>query len=489
MLGDHDYLHVDLTRANYKLLDLRAQVAVGEPSKAKLYPMKAGPGFYQNLIDQFPTEKDAILKYRDLVQDAAGSFISVVILKLLPRRLVSFLVKTGLPRLVMTFFRKGYATRTVQEVLDELTNNQELKLVLCYIYGDYGLAPRDAPFALHAAIVAHYQDGAYYPVNGSSEIAYHMIKEIHKGGGKVLVQSSVSQILCDSDGTAVGVRVGKNELDIHAKYIISNAGVVNTFQKLLPEKVAKASNVYPLIEKVGQSYAFITAFIGVEGSAAELNLPEGNIWWHDGQDINTLLDSYLNLRADELESANIPFAFISFPSSKDPEWDKKFPGKSSILSVTLAKWDWFKEWKDEKLRHRGDRYEDLKDLFGKKMWQQCVDLFPLIDGKKVYMEVGTPVTNQHYLACPKGEMYGLDQRASRFSLEVIGTLRQDTDIKGLYMTGQDTFSCGFIGAFVSGVFCTSKILNRDVYEDLNQLTKHITEDHSATNGVSHKKNE
>ena len=51
------------------------------------------------------------------------------------------------------------------------------------------------------------------------------------------------------------------------------------------------------------------------------------------------------------------------------------------------------------------------------------------------MEVGTPVSNKYYLGAPSGEMYGLDQGKNRFSPEVIATLRPDTDIPGLYLTG------------------------------------------------------
>ena len=55
--------------------------------------------------------------------------------------------------------------------------------------------------------------------------------------------------------------------------------------------------------------------------------------------------------------------------------------------------------------------------------------------QKIYMEVGTPVSNKYYLGGPSGEMYGLDQTLSRFSPEAIAALRCDTDIPGLYLTG------------------------------------------------------
>ena len=55
--------------------------------------------------------------------------------------------------------------------------------------------------------------------------------------------------------------------------------------------------------------------------------------------------------------------------------------------------------------------------------------------QKDYIEVGTPVSNKYYLGAPSGEMYGLDQGLNRFSPEAIATLRSDTDIPGLYLTG------------------------------------------------------
>ena len=42
-------------------------------------------------------------------------------------------------------------------------------------------------------------------------------------------------------------RGGKIEVDIHAKYIISDAGVVNTFKTLLPQEVAQKSCMFFLL--------------------------------------------------------------------------------------------------------------------------------------------------------------------------------------------------------------------------------------------------
>ena len=57
-----------------------------------------------------------------------------------------------------------------------------------------------------------------------------------------------------------------------------------------------------------------------------------------------------------------------------------------------------------------------------------------------YLDVGSPVTNKYYLNAPKGEIYGLDHTAKRFgSPDIMMTLRPETDIPGLLLTGRGSF--------------------------------------------------
>ncbi|GFS02439.1 all-trans-retinol 13,14-reductase [Elysia marginata] len=478
-----------------KMDDAFDTVAVGPSGSAERFPMKTGKESYtQNLIAMFPKEKAAIEKYMELIYDASPSFFGVVLLKVLPWPIARLLVATGLYKILFKCYRKRYTERTLQEVLDELTDDSKLKMILSYICGDYGVFPNEVPFILHALVVKHYVGGAWYPAGGTSEIAFHMVQSIQNLGGRVLVQAPVTEIVCNSKGRAVGVKVAKMDTTIQAKIIISDAGVVNTFKSLLPQQVAQASRIYPLISKIGPSCSFITTFIGVEGSPSELKLPAGNVWHFNSEDINKTMSEFLQVKGDHLEDVEIPLGYISFPSAKDPEWEKKFPGKSSVLIITLASWEWFKEWKEEKLRHRGDRYETIKDTIGRKMWEQCVDLFPQLEGKKVYMEVGTPVTNQHYLACPEGEMYGLNQGAVRFQPDVAMKLRAQTDIPGLYLTGQDIMTCGFTSALIMGLMTAGEVLHLNLYNDLLKLRKTLKAvDQAAaapaSNGTTSKKSD
>lgn len=73
------------------------------------------------------------------------------------------------------------------------------------------------------------------------------------------------------------------------------------------------------------------------------------------------------------------------------------------------------------------------------------------------------------MVCSAGEMYGVDHDLKRFTPEGTVALRADTAIPGLYMSGQDVFTCGFAGATFGGLICASAVLNRNVYVDLMKL--------------------
>ena len=126
-----------------------------------------------------------------------------------------------------------WADRTTREVLEELTSDQRLIAVLTAQFGDYGLPPAESSFAMHALLVHHYFRGGYYPVGGSGVIAESIIPVIERAGGLVLINAEVAQVVVE-DGRAVGVQMAADGRVIRAPIVISDAGVLNTFDALLP---------------------------------------------------------------------------------------------------------------------------------------------------------------------------------------------------------------------------------------------------------------
>ena len=329
---------------------------------------------------------------------------------------------------------------------------------------------------MHALLVNHMLNGPYYPRGGASEIAYHMVPVIQRAGGSVLVRVKVKEILLnDTKTAAVGVRVvkGDKEFEIYAPTIISDAGIVNTYKKLLAPEVTKKFHMDHVFKQVKPGLPLLSVFIGLEGTKEELGLKATNVWAFTESDLDASLKKYINLTPEEARNSPVPLIFVSFPSSKDPTYNDRYPGKSTCAIVTVAPLEWFDEWKDEQVMHRGDEYESLKKDIGKQMWHQVLEMYPHLEDKVEYFDIGTPLSNQFYLGSSSGEVYGLDHDKQRFSLNTLAQLRSETPIPGLYLTGQDAFVCGFSGAMYGGLFCVSTILKRNLIADLMRLKSEL----------------
>uniref|UniRef100_A0A8C8B694 All-trans-retinol 13,14-reductase n=1 Tax=Otus sunia TaxID=257818 RepID=A0A8C8B694_9STRI len=360
----------------------------------------------------------------------------LVALKMLPRALAALLGRSGLLRL-SPFCR--LAPRSLKDVVD-------------------GVVPSRASFSMHSILVNHFLCGAWYPKGGAGEIAFHTIPVIRKTGGNVLGKAPVQRILLDPQGRACGVSVKKGQdlVNIFAPIIISDAGIFNTYERLLPAEARALPGPFqpgwfcdPVHQNPPQTSASLRR-----------------------------MSRYLASSREEA-AKNIPFLFVTCPSSKDPTWEMRHPGKgrspttNTLLENFFAKYEWFEEWKDKPANKRGDEYEELKKTFVDAIMQAVVKLYPRIEDRIEYVSGGTPVTNQHYIASPKGEMYGVDHNIPRLQPEAIVTVRAQTPVPNLYLTGQDLCLGGFMGALQGAFICASAILKRNLYIDVARLKKRV----------------
>lgn len=444
------------------------QIGLGDESRK--YPVATGTEAWKNLLyKQFPDETKAIDKYFELL--AASSKTSTIhgAMKVIPLWLVKIILFTGVLKFVTNIFRPEYTISTL-DLVEGITSNKDLQAVFMYCWGDYGTPPSKSNFTMQAALNRHFMKaGAHYPIGGASEIAYNIIPVIEKSGGRVLVRVSVTDIIAKG-GKACGVKVikVKETYEIFAPMIISSAGLYNTFERLLPRELAEKSYYSKICKELKPGVGAMNVFLGLNKSKEELGLKRQNMWAFTTNELNKNGEDYFNLSVDEAMDAEIPLLFISFPSAKDPEW-ANHPGrenKSTVAIVTLANWEWFKQWEDKPLKKRGDSYDEVKNSIGHKMIEQTCQLYPQIRDCIDFTEIASPVTNKHYIAQPHGEIYGLDHGIERFDPLMVAKLRPKTDIPGLFLTGQDILSCGFTGALFAGVLGAQAALGRNVMGDL-----------------------
>jgi all-trans-retinol 13,14-reductase len=410
----------------------------------KVFNAVAGKSaFRDNLVRQFPDEARAIDQYMALLARSGEALSAFGMGRGLPRWMARSVASPWL-----AWKRRGAFRRTTWEVLSELTQNKDLIATLCGQWGDMGMPPKRSPFMAHAMIARHYLYGGYYPVGGAWRIAETIIPKIQAGGGEVFTYAEVAEILVE-DGRARGVRM-KDGYRIDCGCVISSAGVDNTFNRLLPAAVARRAGYDERLATVQPSLGHIGIYVGLHGTAAELGLPRTNYWIYPSNDYDAAVDAFV---ADP--DAPFPVVYISFPSAKDPDYENRHPGTSTIEIVAPAPFEWFEKWRDETWGKRGDDYEALKRQFGERLMAVLYDKVPEARGKVDYYEVSTPLSTNWFGGYRRGELYGLAHTAERFEQD---WLRPKTTIPGLWLTGQDILTCGVTGAMMAGLITTTAMV-------------------------------
>ena len=398
--------------------------------------------FRDNLVRQFPAEEQGIDRYMQLLKQVSGALYAHSMERVLTpwqRRLATPILKWKKPSVLY---------RNTHDVLSELTDDPDLVATLCGQWGDMGLPPKQSAFMVHAMIARHYLYGGFYPTGGSWQIAEHIIPKIQETGGEVFTYALVKQILLE-EGIVTGVEMADGHR-IECGCVISSAGIGNTFDGLLSRKTVKNAGYEKDLSSVRPSFAHLGVYIGLKHTAEELELPKTNFWIYPGNDYDAAVDEFVKDK-----NAPFPVVYISFPSAKDPDYLRRHPGTATIEIVAPAPYAWFEQWQGSTWGKRGDDYEAFKKELGERLMQHLYDKLPQLEGKVDYFEVSTPLSTSWFSAYQHGELYGLDHTSERLQQDWLGPR---TRIPGLWLTGQDTLTCGVTGAMMAGMLTTMAIV-------------------------------
>ena len=334
--------------------------------------------------------------------------------------------------------------RTTSEVISDLITDPKLAAVLSAQWGTYGGKPTEASFGVHALIIGHYLEGAYYPVGGAAAIAKGLVPVIEAAGGRARAGTPVTDILLE-DGKAVGVRTSSGD-EFRAPVIVSGVGAGETVKHLLPPDVRQQAWASE-IATYKPSICHFQIFLGLEGDIAALGANRANHWYYDSWDTNDAIWS-------TAEDDPVPMLFVSFPTLKDPAHD---PGPSNRHTAELLVWaDWSSvaEFAAQGTEALASEWADFKQGIESRLMACFAAKFPALAPLVVYQELGTPLATASFTGHEKGAFYGLETTPRRILSDALSAR---TPVPGLFLTGQDVMTPGIAGALAGGLLGAAAI--------------------------------
>lgn len=398
----------------------------------------------ETLSKKFPKEKKGIKKYLQLVRKVSEQIY------LIPK-MSGLLDNITIP--YRTRHLGKYGLFSLKRVVGWHVKDPLLQKVLNVQCGDHGLSPAKASFPLHCALMAHYFQGGFYPMGGGAAIVKAMTKTIKKYKGVIRTCTGVKRIIVDKNTAnkklfATGVELDNGEIII-AKRIISNTDPTATYTMVGVENLSK--KLQSKLADTKYSVTSLMFFLIVDMDLRNAGLDSGNIWMMPDKDMDSLQEDISN--TDSLETEEFSGLFISCSSLKDPS---SYDGRHHTVEVvTFIDYDAFttainNEGKDSAA------YKSFKERLCKKLLNTMEKVVPGIKENMVTIEMGTPLTNEHYLRATKGNVYGTEKgffQTGPFSFTA------KTEIENLYLCGASIMAHGVAGAAYSGVKTAAIILN------------------------------
>lgn len=398
----------------------------------------------ESLSKKFPKEKKGIKKYLNLVRAVSDQ------LYLIPK-MKGFRDNITIP--YRTRHLGKYGLFSLKRVVGWHVKDPLLQKVLNVQCGDHGLSPLKASFPLHCALMAHYFQGGFYPMGGGAAIVKAMTKTIKKYNGVLRTGIGVKRIIVGKNDTAkkfiaTGVELDNGEL-LTATRIISNTDPTATYKMVGLENLSK--KLQEKLFKTKYSVTSLMFFLIVDMDLRNAGLDSGNIWMMPDKELDNLQEDIG--KVGDMEQEDFSGLFISCSSLKDPS---SFDGRHHTMEVvTFIDYDAFTAAMNNAAKD-GAEYTILKERLCKKLLRTLEKVVPGISENIVTIELGTPLTNEHYLRATRGNVYGTEKgffQTGPFSFTA------KTEIENLYMCGASIMAHGVAGAAYSGVKTAAIILN------------------------------
>ncbi|MBS1598045.1 MAG: NAD(P)/FAD-dependent oxidoreductase [Bacteroidetes bacterium] len=389
--------------------------------------------FIRKLSADFPDEENAIRKYCERIREVCSKF-------------------------PMYNLRTGGAYEEKEDELgidaktyiESLTANKKLRAVLAGNNILYAGQANKTPFYVHALILNSYIESAWKCVDGGSQIAKQLAKNIRKYGGIVKNHAEVKKIV-DENGTISHVELADGS-KVHAKYFISDMHPAKTLEITTSSLIKNAyRNRIKNLENSISSFSLNIVF-----KKNSFRYSKQNYYYHRKNHVWTMGD---------YTEENWPLGYaIFFPATSG---QKEYAEGMTIF--TYMKYEDVAEWEKtfntvSAKEERGDSYEAFKKKKAERLLDVVEEKFPGLRTHIKTYYTSTPLSYRDYIGSDDGSMYGI-VKDYKDPLKTLIAAR--TKLPNLYLTGQNLNLHGILGSAISSlVTCAVFLGNEDFVEKI-----------------------
>lgn len=370
--------------------------------------------FERNLRSTFPDEQHQITSIMDNLRYVAKKIHQLEIL--FSKKIDASILELSKP------FGK---------ILTELKCSPGLRAVLGVPCSWIGVPLESCPSFYHHIVLATYLFSSWRLKCSGSEMADAFVKRFKSLGGKILPGSEVKKVRINSR-IVEGIQLKSGEI-LRAPIVI---GAIHP--KMLLEMLPKGATRPSYRKRILQ----LENTIGILGLVVEV---------------------------DAISHKEIPYNIFKVDTDKYGKiTDIKFyqikkikkTGKN-ILSILIPnKFELWKRWENTVSGHRGDDYLDIKRKKALKLITEAEEIFGAFH-KVNLIDIYTPLTIRDWANSPNGSAYGVLRSSQQLlSAELVNR----TNVKGLFLAGQNAKAPGIIGAIIGSFSTVKLIIGPDEFE-------------------------
>ncbi len=389
----------------------------------KQYQIPMAEKFDEILLIDFPKEKEALKRFKEVIREI-NSFFKMVNIN---------------DTSTYNFLESKYFRISVYDFLKSITSSTRLQNVLAGNNPIYAGDSEKTPLYIYALVIIFFINSAWRLIERSTQIADLHSETITNNGGKVLTKYNATKFIFENDN--IKYLEFSNEESLEAKYFISTTHPTNTLE---------------LIEKKRFKTAYRNRILSLENSISSFAL---NIT------IKKNSFPYLNSNMFYYNSSNV----CELKNYDDNSWLKGYMFYTQVnsnnqkyadSSIVFAymKYEEVKEWGSSTIGKRGRDYIDFKTTKSEKLLCSVEKQFPEIRASIDKHYSSSPLTLRNYLSTVKGTIYGV-VRDLKESLR--SYISPKTKSSNLFLAGQNVNVHGVSGVTVCSFLTCSQLIPID----------------------------